>query len=454
MRHPGMPPERGFGHSAPAHDRPRSPKRWPVVAVRWAVLVALSAWVPPAPAAGPSAATNLTLATAIEVALRDNAELKSARARWEAMQERPNQAKALPNPMLSYGGMDMADGGDWPDTGEMRFMVQQDFPWFGKRGLREGMAWKDAQVMRYELEAMTREVVMMVKENYSDLVAVQRVAAITREEEQVLRRMEKAAETLYATGERGQGDVLKAQAEVTMLKQKLLELLAQETTLKAKLNGLLNRRADAALDLLEAPVDAAPGDDGELPFAAAAARRPEVLAARAQAERYELERQLMAKESLPDYKLGLEYRDVAAGDDMVMFTVSVELPVWRSKYQSGVREAEKMRDASEAARAAAERRSEFDVQDAAFKLQTARRTLALYRTELVPQADARFRASEAGYRAGKVDFTDLLESERFLLEAKTMAAMAEGSVGMLAARLERAVGVDTGDRRAGWEEKP
>jgi len=64
----------------------------------------------------------------------------------------------------------------------------------------------------------------------------------------------------------------------------------------------------------------------------------------------------------------------------------------------------------------------------------------LYRAELIPQAEARFSASEAGYRTGKVDFMDLLESERFLLNAKMMTAMTEGAVGMQAARLERAIG--------------
>jgi cobalt-zinc-cadmium efflux system outer membrane protein len=66
----------------------------------------------------------------------------------------------------------------------------------------------------------------------------------------------------------------------------------------------------------------------------------------------------------------------------------------------------------------------------------------LYKTALVPQAEARFNASEAGYRTGKVDFLDLLESERFLLNARVMTVMAEGNVGMQLARLERAVGTD------------
>jgi outer membrane protein TolC len=118
----------------------------------------------------------------------------------------------------------------------------------------------------------------------------------------------------------------------------------------------------------------------------------------------------------------------------------VELPFWNAKNRAGVREAERMRASGLAAREDAERQNAFDVQDAAFQLQTARRSLALYRTELIPQAAARLSASEAGYRTGKVDFMDLLESERFLLDAKVMAVMTEGAAGMQAARLERATG--------------
>src|ERR1035437_1717251 len=91
-------------------------------------------------AQAPLAATNLTLNEVVDLAVRDNPQLQSLRTKWEAMQERPAQAGALPNPMFTYSGMDMASGGTWPDTSEKRFMVQQEFPWFGKRGLRGGIA--------------------------------------------------------------------------------------------------------------------------------------------------------------------------------------------------------------------------------------------------------------------------------------------------------------------------
>lgn len=393
----------------------------------------------------PAEAAPLALDEAVTLAVRDNAELRSRRARWEAMLERPAQARALPNPMFTYGGMDAASGGTWPNTDEKRYMVQQELPWLGKRGLRKGIAIQDAEIMRLELESMTREVVMGVKESYFDLVAVQQVISIMQEEAAVIRRIEKVAETQYATGERPQADVLTAQTELTMLKQKLLDFQAQENTLRAKLNTFLSRRADSPLIVVAPPSQPEIGESGDDLFALAATNRPEILAARAQIERSEMDKKLMAKESMPDYKLGVEYRDLGVGEDMVMFTVGVDLPIWRSKVGAGIREAEKMRESSLAARENAEQLSALDVQDASFKLQTARRTLDLYLTELIPQAEARFHASEAGYRAGKVDFMDLLESERALLGAKMMAAMAEGAVGMQAARLERATGIGRED---------
>jgi len=390
----------------------------------------------------PAGVLSITLDEAVSLAVRDNAELTSLRAKWEAMQERTTQAGALPNPMLIYSGMDMASGGVWPDTSEKRLMLQQEFPWLGKRGLREGIAVKDAEVMQRELEAMTREVVMRVKEIYFQLYALQQAVVTTRKDEEVLKRMAKIAETMYSTGERTQQDVLKAKTEITMLKQHLLELDAQEMTLNAKLNTFLNRRVDAPLGAAVMPPETGLAGNLATLLALAAANRPEVLAAQAQIERYELEGKLMAKESLPDYKLGLEYRDIGASDDMVMFTIGIDLPIWRAKYRAGVREAEKMKASSLAAREAAERQSSLDVQDAAFRLLTARRSLDLYRTELIPQAEARFKASEAGYRTGKVDFMDLLESQRFLLSVRVMAAMAGGDAGMEFARLERAVGAE------------
>ena len=387
----------------------------------------------------------LLLDEVVDTALHANAQLRSMRARYEGMQQRPTQERKLPNPMFQYGVMDMVKDGSWPNTNEKRFMVSQEFPWFGKRGLRSKVATKEAEAMEREYDAMVREVVMMVKESYFNLYAVQRTLSITRAEEDVLRQMQGIAEAKYTVGEVAQQDVLKAQAEISMLQQRLYELEQEEVVAKAKLNQLLDRRADSPLGFAATEPPTAPGEfeaNTEELFSLAERMRPEIKKAQAGIERNQAERDLMKKEFFPDYRLGLEYRSFRTGEDMVMFTLGFDLPIWRTKYRAAVRESEKMIESSQAGLEAARRETAFDVQDAYFKLVTARRTLELYKTALVPQAEARFEASEAGYRTGKVDFLDLLESERFLLNVRVMAVMAEGDIGMQLGRLERAVGTD------------
>jgi outer membrane protein TolC len=387
-------------------------------------------------------ASSLTLEQVVEAAGRENAQLHSARAKWQAMQERPVQARTLPNPMFAYKSMDETGNYEFPNTEEKRLEVEQQFPWFGKLGLKGKIAEKDAAAMQYDYEAMQREVVMMVKEGYYDLYAVQQALSITRTDVDVLKRMEQIAETMYSTGERTQQDVLKAQSEITMLKQKVLELGQQEGLLTAKLNQLLNRQADAPLGLaVTAPsVETEPGL--QRLFAIAEKARPEVKKASTDIQRSQYERDLMQKEFWPDYRLGVEYRTFRSDPDMLMFTIGFDLPIWQTKYRAGVREAERMIESSKAELDAVQKQTSFDVRDAQFKLLTARQTLELYRGQLIPQAKARYESSEAGYRTGKVDFMDLLESQRFLLSARVMAAMAEGNVGMQAARLERAIGTE------------
>jgi outer membrane protein TolC len=385
----------------------------------------------------------LTVGDLVVMGLQENPELRAARAKWEAMKLRSTQAGALANPMLTVRGMDSTSGGKFPDTNEKRIEIEQSFPWFGKRGLQKSAAAKEAEAMRYDYETMARDTILEVKQTYYDLCAVQKLLKISRDEEAVLQRLASNAESRYSTGQVNQQDVLKAQTEITMLKQKILEARAQETMLNAKLNVLLGRRADAPLAVTaEPPADKINAGLDAL-VESAETNRAEIARAEAKLNRSRIEKRLMAREYYPDYRIGAEYRLFSNNEpDMVMFMVGVDLPIWQSNYRAGVREAEQTIESNQAALEAAHNQAMLEVKEAHFNLLTARQSLDLYQNTLIPQAQSRFKASEAGYKTGTVDFLDLLESERFLLAARIMAVMAEGKLGMQIARLERAIGTD------------
>jgi len=131
--------------------------------IAWAALYGV-AWGAPQ-----EVASGVVLDTLVAEALRANPQVRSIRAQWEASREGPAQQRALPNPTLAYSGMDRVNGGNWPNTEEKRFMLEQEFPWFGKRGLRGELAAKEAETRQSEYGVTERDLIQMVKESYFEL---------------------------------------------------------------------------------------------------------------------------------------------------------------------------------------------------------------------------------------------------------------------------------------------
>ena len=82
--------------------------------------------------------------------LAANPELQAARKRWEAMQKRPGQESALPDPTVrlrlverrsALSGSRIRQSNP---TANLGVEISQMFPFPGKRGLRGGMAQQDS----------------------------------------------------------------------------------------------------------------------------------------------------------------------------------------------------------------------------------------------------------------------------------------------------------------------
>ena len=96
----------------------------------WLRCLAVTGWGEPQ-----EIASSLTLDKVVAEALQNNPQIHAMQAKWDATREKPVQERTLSNPTIQYSGMDMVNGGSWPNTGEKRVSLEQEFPWFGKLGL-------------------------------------------------------------------------------------------------------------------------------------------------------------------------------------------------------------------------------------------------------------------------------------------------------------------------------
>lgn len=399
---------------------------------------------PPAPTLGPDAGAD----DYVRYALFHSPRVEGAYQRWVAASERPAQAAALPDPRLNFGFfLDEVETRVGPQ--QARIGVQQTIPWPGKLSDRADAADRAAAAAWHRFESARLEVTERVVTTLHELAYLDAATRITGENLELLRSFEEVVRARYRVGAGSHPELIRVQVELGQLEDRVAQLHAMRPAYVAELNAALNRDANtpvpelAPLPALVTSVDA--DQLGEL------ARRsnPTLLALDEQAKEHRHLTDAARKDGLPDLTVGLDYTvtgetlDSAipeSGDDPILLSFGINLPIWREKYDAGVRESIARRLAITHDRTDEANRLDAGVHRAWFEHTDADRRLRLYERTLIPKAQESLRASLAGFRAGDTSFLDLLDTERSLLEFAIAAERARADRGEALARLTTLVG--------------
>jgi outer membrane protein TolC len=396
----------------------------------------------------------LKLRWVIDEALRSNPALQSAKLRWNASSERILQERALDDPVVGFTYF-----GEQVQTrvGEKQAGVtaSQKVPFFGKRSLKGEIARNEAKASGGKYQTLERVIVAKAKSAFYELYWTHKSIRINEENIYLLKRFVKIAEVKYATGKATQQDVLKAQVELSKIVNELISLEQLKETAVARINTLLNRHPDA---LLGTPGEV---DIEELTvplkdlYEKAKEVSPDLSIFKYEIERDKAAYKLAKKQYYPDFTFGLNYTfindmpssamssPIGEGRDSYTGTLSMNVPIFQKrKYDAGVREANARLKSSKMAYKNMENMTLFAVKDFHFKVQTAERLVKLYRDSIIPQAKQSLKAAESGYQAGQVDFLNLIDSQRVLLDFNLAYFRAVADFGTNIAGLERVVGVE------------
>jgi len=385
----------------------------------------------------------LDLELLIKIAKDRNPELKEMLARAKAGVQEVRRAGALDDPMLKYEAWGVPINKPTAFNQDQTNMIglRQNFPFPGNQSLKSEAALRDAESMYQMYRDRQLDVISRLKKAYLDYYSMDREIAIHLEHVKIMGDMEKISDIKFRNGTVSQQDVLKPQVELIMLHNDVLAMSQHVESAKAAINALLSRPPESPL-----------GKPRELAFpdekfdvqelSAKALDRPDVLAAQFKARSTETMGKVASREgNLPDFSIGADYwQQPGAPNDAYGLMFSINLPWFTGKHGAEVAKVEHTLRADQAAVETAKNKALYEVRDAFLRVEAARKSLILFKGELVPKSAQSVEVSRANYEKDKASFLDLLDAERSLRDVKLKYSQALVQYEMSVADLERAVG--------------
>ena len=343
---------------------------------------------------------------------RFNPELAAAALDREAAVAKIYPAGALDDPMISLS-RDQA-------FRQTLFTASQDFPLWGKRDMRRGVAEANAAASAGRESSVTAELEEQTKVVFSQYYQADQALRVTREIHSLNRTVADSVRARYAQGLGSQSDAIRAELERTRIEPELSALERDEEAAKAKINALIGRPADTKLapprELRKLPPAASLKLDALM--ARARSSNPMLATARSEIEAAEGERRLVDKSWYPDVTLTLGGDDLAGIGTRVTGGIGIKVPLQWGVREALAREATAKKGAAQLRQEAVSLKIESELQSALASLARAQRTGDLLEHGLGQQSEAAYNSALASYQQGRGDLTAVLDAARRRLEVR------------------------------------
>lgn len=422
--------------------------------ISFLVVLMVSFMTPDAAAQSPS------LDEYIAESLENHPRLKQRFAEWQAAIDRIPQARSLEDPVFTYGQFLVSE------VQRAKIAVQQKVPWFGTRKLREDMAAAKAEAMMDIMFAERDEIVFEVKNRFYEYAFLGKRIEILTSQIEVLDYIEDTVRGKLALGLASDDELLRVSINRADIEDRLIGLEQLRPAMSRQLASALGRSNS---DVLPWPaLDELPPPPPPMPIIAARIRvaHPSIAAIEHRVHVFEVQEELARKSGLPNFTLGVEWtlnskprqinperpypatlnaasrtvstlsgsnpflpRNAAidayslssrndpfvtsdGGEDNLMVSVSMNVPIWRKKTKAAIREARNLHEAASYEREALYLSLEEDAQLVRFEIEDAARRYHLFEKSLIPQSEMTYESLLAQYAADiqGITFAEVLAS--------------------------------------------
>ncbi|MDD2343971.1 MAG: TolC family protein [Tolumonas sp.] len=392
------------------------------------------------------AATEGNSLTSLQAAVQqDNPQLLQVMAEIQAASARTISAGALADPIFKLELMDFTPEGKGKQylpgrTGQSKYTLMQDLPWYGKRDLKTSIAEQQADVAKFKAAKTQNELKAEMRRLYARRYETHQMWLLNEEIDSVLHQIEQTANSRYQQGLANQQELIQTQLNRSQLAKMQIDLEANQQQLQSWTNAILNRAPSAELAF---PVDLPSLSNNELKTLKDTdwlKQTPQWQQTVSERNAATLNERLVEKNRYPDFTVGVvavqNQQQLEEWEGMVQFN----LPLNLTRRTADEREAQAMSIAAKAE----QRQMSNDLQSQFWRaitaIEQAQKQQQLLKNRIQEQAALNLRSALQAYQNNQLPLSGLLEAEQQWLEVRQSQIQAAAAEQMAYADIEALTG--------------
>jgi cobalt-zinc-cadmium efflux system outer membrane protein len=387
--------------------------------------------------ATPSIATepagDLSLTTALNLALSEHPELRAASREVDATTHSLAQAGVLPNPEFSTLVEDL-------DKTYRTTTIQfnQPLELGGKRAARIAAAESDQQLASADLALKRSEITANTYVAFHDVLVAQEQVRLLQQSLTLAQRASDAAMRQVKAGAIAPIDETKARVAESGIRLDLARAQSEQENARQHLAGLWGSTAPR-FNQVQGAVDRLPSINAP-DMAQSLERAPQLLRLKAELAQRQAQVEIERRRGIPDLTLSLgAKRDEQLGRNQAIVGFSMPLPVF-DRNQGSLRAALARSDKAADEFQAVSIKLQNELNTAYRRFDLARREITTQQRELLDSAQQALDVTTKGFSLGKFGLLEVLDAQRTLLQARSQYLRALSEAYRAAGDIHRLLG--------------
>jgi outer membrane protein TolC len=370
-----------------------------------------------------------TLDDYFKLAAKSNPGLQAKYLEYEAALQKVPQVNSLADPTLSFGYF-ISPVETRVGPQQARFSLAQMFPWFGTLKAQGDAAALMAEAKYQSFIDARNKLYFQVASAYYPLYELNEWIKIEQENISILKSFKAIATGKFENGTGSMVDALRVDIMLKDAETNLSILMEKKTPLVRVFNKLLNRPDNERVTIADSLRTENLAENFRKD--SLIVLNPVLTALDLKAQASEAAAIAAQKQGLPKIGVGLDYVMVGKrtditipdnGKDVLMPMVSVTIPVFRSKYNASVKEAELMRESYAFQKDEMTNMLISDYETAWFDIQRQRQLLSLYEQQTETSRQSLNLLLTSYGNSGK-EFEEVLRMQQQLLKYQKLKVAA------------------------------